>query len=239
MIAFVQQNRTLTSGTATSSVSFSATPTPGNLIIVVTEMGSPGLNAISSVADNQTGNTYTQVGTTRFTAGNNCLQLWYAQNVNATGTFTVTATPSTTTSSREITILEYSGAAISGVFDQAASTTGNSTTPSGGSITPTKANSLVIGAFTDDGTTGTTIAQGTGYTLRNSDTDGTTDIRNGVEDLIQTTAAAATGSFTIGSAFAWAAIVASFNVATTFTFQQLTTTQIPPEFHARLEVVSY
>lgn len=148
------------------AVSFDATPTVGNVIVVavaVTDF-TPGTVPCT---DNQS-NTYTARKAQG--SGGPYLVSLTAPAATASGTFTVTCTPSGFTSTTTVMIAEYSGADASSPVDQTAGAgvtgTGGSGPPdnasSGASSTRTSANQMLVGhLYTDD--TGATPAAGTGY----------------------------------------------------------------------------
>src|SRR6185503_20346415 len=105
--------------------------TSGNTIVVMTITGSASNLDTNSVTDNQS-NTYTQIGTTQHTPGNQYIRMWYAKNVTG-GSVTVTAHQTGPASGCLMEILEYSGLSTTSPADQSASATGNSSSPSGGS----------------------------------------------------------------------------------------------------------
>ncbi len=107
-------------------------------------------------------------------------------------------------------ILEYSGLSTTAPADQSASATGTSTSPSGGSITTSRNNAMVISAFVDDNTDGVSITGTSGYTVEYSDLINSTSTRFGIEDKVQTTAGSTSGVWTIGSTTDWAAVIVSF-----------------------------
>lgn len=199
------------SGNAFVTVSFGSLPTVGHLVIVA--ISSSGPNAVAtSVTDNQTGNTYTQVGTSQATpsTGDN-IQIFYTVVVGATGTFTVTANFGGTSVGTTMAIHEFSGNATSGSLAvQTASANGTSTAPAVASTTPTNANSLAFSAEVDANGDGTTITAGTSFTIDITQLITSTNERIGTEHWIQTTATATTGAFTLGGSAQWAAKMAIF-----------------------------
>lgn len=108
-------------GPATFPISFSATPTVGRAVILV--VGANGDVAISSVADNQGGgNTYSRVAFAADSSGggnHSIAEIWWCPSiVTASGTFTVTATPTTPAEGANFGagLLEVSG--LSGSVDK-------------------------------------------------------------------------------------------------------------------------
>lgn len=207
------QSKTVTKASGASFDStFNSTPAAGNLIIVA--VSSAGLNAVATgVTDNQTGNTYIQVGSAVADASGNNIQIFFAQNVASTGTFTITTTFGGATVGATASIFEYSGAATVGALLANTTGTGTSTTPASASLTPGENNCLVIAALADSAGDGTTITAGTNFTLEESQLTSSTLQRIGVEDWIQTSASASTGDFTLGSSVAWATKQAIFRPA--------------------------
>ncbi len=186
--AVVQKVKNEGGGTGSVATSFTSNVTSGNAIVVMTITGSATTLDTTSVTDNQS-NTYTQIGTTQHTPGRNYLRVWYAKNVTG-GSVTVTSHQSGSATGVLMEMLEYSGLSTTAPADQSASATGNSTSPSGGSITPTNNNALVISAFIDDNSDNVSITGTSGYTVEESDVLNSTSTRNGIEDKVLTTGAA-------------------------------------------------
>ena len=182
--AIVQKNKGNGGGTGSVATSFTSSVTTGHTIVVMTITASASNLDTTSVTDNQS-NTYTQIGTTQHTSGNAYIRLWYAKNVTG-GSVTVTAHQSGSASGCLMEILEYSGLSTTSPADQSASTTGTNTSPSGGSITPSGNNSLIVSAFTDDNSDSVSITGTSGYTVEESDLINSTSTRNGIEDQVQT-----------------------------------------------------
>ena len=206
--ALVQKNKGSGGGTGSVATSFTSSVTAGHAVVVMTITGSGSTLDTTSVTDNQS-NTYTQIGTTQHTAANTYIRMWYAKNVTG-GSVTVTAHQSGSASGCLMELLEYSGLSTTAPADQSASATGTSTSPSGGSITPTSNNTVILSAFTDDNSDSVSITGTSGYTVEESDLLNSTSSRNGIEDKILTTAGATTGVWTTGSSSSWAAVIVSF-----------------------------
>ncbi len=143
------------------SVSFSSTPTTGNIVLV--SCGTDSNASAPTVADNQSNNYTVKIHTPNATVG---ITSAIAPIVTASGTFTVTCTQTGFTVLSTILIREYSGSSIT--VDKVAgavTSTGGNAPPdnisSGNTATTTVANELIVGmSLTDDATTG---AVGTGF----------------------------------------------------------------------------
>jgi predicted enzyme related to lactoylglutathione lyase len=118
-------------------------------------------STIASVTDSA-GNVYLPAAPiTRSSA--NSQAIYYAKNIVANASNTVTVTFNTATPFVDLRILEYSGIDTVNALDQTASAAGTSATPSSGNVTTTTAKELVFGAGT---TTGGFSSGGSGFTTR-------------------------------------------------------------------------
>jgi len=103
------QSTTPVSSTGSIVLTFSATPIPGALITVPFSTYRNGnTQTVTSVVDNQSGNTYKLAKATGDSNGNNSF-IYYAYNVNSSGTFTVTVTMSLGNTQIMGTATEWSG----------------------------------------------------------------------------------------------------------------------------------
>jgi len=122
MTASVVQTASTSGSGSTLSVSFSALPEAGNSVIVACTSRQP---VTFTASDNQSGNTYSSVSAIDYASGGvSCAILWLPSVVGRSGTFTVTATLSTS-SPGSVTIMEVSGLSgfdKSGTLGQAAGT---------------------------------------------------------------------------------------------------------------------
>jgi hypothetical protein len=187
--AFVQQAAQLVGAVASTTQTFGAPSTTGNLIVVTVEYDSPTAT-ISSVTDSK-GNTYNlAVGPTNWSPGGvTHTATYYASNITGGGaaiTVTVNLTGPATTAV-ELFQFEYSGVSAVSPLDQASAASGLSGacgTPcnlNSGAKTTTQVNELIygFGASTIGG------IDGSSYTLRSAfDTQ-----------FVGDTLAAATGSY--------------------------------------------
>jgi hypothetical protein len=153
---------------------------------------------VQSVKDTA-GNTYNlAIGPT---SGTGLRQsIYYAANIAAAASNTVTVTFSAAAAYPDIRILEYRG--VSGV-DVTAGASGNSATCSSGSATTTSTNELIFGANT---VATTTTAAGSGFTKRViTSPDG--DI---AEDRVVTTTGSNSATATLNSAGPWVMQMVTF-----------------------------
>ncbi len=158
-----------TTFTATSvSVTFQATPTPGNAIIVGC-MGDGGSKTLApnGVSDNQA-NTYTQVAFQNYVGSGQPTALYISSNIAASGPFTVTCSGVDQVDAINIFAVEYSGLAATDVLDG----TSTGVTQSGtyprmcGYVNTTGANGLLVALFNNDSADSAAgIAPSGNYTL--------------------------------------------------------------------------
>jgi hypothetical protein len=151
--AFVQTNYNNTSPGTSVSVTFSSPNTAGNFIIVLCSIGSGGSpHTMSDTA----GNTYTAAVTAY--AGQT---IYYAQNINASASNTVTFTD-LSSDYLVLCVAEFSGLPTTGnpVDGSTLTTTGTSTSPSG-NLTTSAANDVIFGTITG----GAGLGKGSAYTL--------------------------------------------------------------------------
>lgn len=102
---------------------------------------------------------------------------------------------SSVTNTRAVSVAAFSGSASS-PFDKEQNTIGNGSPDSGGSVTPTNDNSLIISALPNGGTTNT-FSVNSGFTIASS-IDGVSNVRYGaaLAYLIQGTKAAINSEWT-------------------------------------------
>jgi hypothetical protein len=198
---------------ASWNISYNSLPGIGNLIIIaITASFAGGSGPCSSISDNQTGNTYTEVPPTGGAGpdANDSVQIFYCVVVGSSGTFTVTAHFPGVSEGSTMAIHEYSGNAVS-PFDKTANNTGSSAAPAlGSNITPNNANSLVFSAEVDGNADATSITAGTNFTIQATQLTSSTLERIGTEHWIQTAATATTAGFSLGGSAPWALMVAVF-----------------------------
>ena len=199
---FVQGTDT-TGTSASPSISFASTVLNHSLLVACAGWTTTTitLNSVTSSPSN-TWNSTTDVNN----SGKVRIQCYYAMNA-ASGTTTVTFNFSASVS-WEIAIHEYSGVATTSALDQQNGGTGNSSSPSSGSVT-TGANGELIFGWTANSTGVGTYTAGTGFTLRQSDFGFYAS-----EDQVQGTAGAISATWGQGGSTAqWAAKVLTFKAA--------------------------
>jgi hypothetical protein len=194
-ITHVRSAKGTINGSATVAATFGAASTSGNLIAVAVMYLGATLN---SVTDSK-GNTYTLVGSPTTGAGGNIVQLAYAKNITGGATITVTANLSASSAQNEIVIHEISGADTSVPLvsqnGQAQTAPGTGTDAlSSGALTFSGSNNYVFGFTVNEGNSAT-LTQGTGFTLGNSGSLGSSTFMS--EYATQTQPA----TFTTGTSF--------------------------------------
>ena len=197
--AFVQGNDT-TGTSASPSLSFTSAVLNHSLLVACAGWGTTTatLNSVTSSPSN-TWNSTTDVSN----SGQVRIQCYYAMNV-ASGTTSVTFNFSASVS-WDIAIHEYSGVATTSALDQQNGATGNSSSPSSGSVTTTAGGELIFG-WTANSLGVNTYTAGTGFTLRRSDL-----AFYASEDQVQGTAGAISATWGQGGSTAqWAAKVLTF-----------------------------
>jgi hypothetical protein len=217
---------TTTTGT-TASCSFASLPATGNAVIVVLKTNSSGgAPHPTSIADNQSGNTYVNIQTQDGGGYPGATAIWWCPAIAApSGTFTVTGTFGTVTASTEMLVELYEVSGLAGTVDQSISTndggTGVKTATSTNSSANTNANDLVMCAIVtgNNGVTGSLSTPTTGYTVLNA-TDGTSTFGECANTAYKIVSAIETSSATwswaaIGSNSFYNAVLATFKAAGT------------------------
>ncbi|MBV9346164.1 MAG: fibronectin type III domain-containing protein [Gammaproteobacteria bacterium] len=183
-IAFVQQAyATPQSPQSTVSVVLKGAQAAGDLNVVVIGWNDT-TSTIGTVTDSA-GNTYRLAVGPTIVSGTITQAIYYAANIAARATNTVTVSFSAAAAYPDVRILEYSGIDPNNPLDVTAAGSGNSTLSSSGAATTTYANDLVLGAnvvFT------TTTGPGAGFTSR--------VITNPDSDIVEDRIVTATGSYT-------------------------------------------
>jgi hypothetical protein len=195
-ISFVQANYTApasSSGT-TVSVAFTAAQSAGDLNIVAIGWFDT-TSTISSVTDSS-GNVYTPAATPITLSGTGTQAIYYAKNIAAAATNTMTVTFNHSVSFPDMRIVEYAGASITAPIDVTASNTGTGSTSSSGPLTTSNAKDMLFAA---NYVATSTISPGAGFTSRIiTSPDG--DI---VEDQLVTATGTYTATASIGPSGGW------------------------------------
>ncbi len=170
-IAFVQYDdfyNALGGGTIANDVPLNTTS--GNLLVVVINSFSllPNGAIVTGVVDTE-GNTYTKaIG--EYRSGNTSLrcEIWYAANITGNANNVTTATFTSTSVTRYISVSEFSGAAVSSPLDDTSfNSETNKTAHDSGNATATVPGSLIIGGY--NGQRVENITVGSGFTALSSD----------------------------------------------------------------------
>jgi hypothetical protein len=218
-ITYVQSALKKTDNTPTS-VTFSQPVTAGNLIVVAASNYTGTVRVSDSL-----GNTFTQAIQSPATATEDQVAIFYAANVRGgTDTITVASSVSGSYTSVSAAVHEYAGVDPVSPFDRAYGGKGVSTSWNSGSISTSQANELLFGAGTFGDGVSTSVAPGSGYIIRQANTDGTVWINPLVtEDKIAATAGSYNAIFSSSRSVDWFAAVAAFKPAV----QQVANTPVP------------
>ena len=150
------------------------------------------------------------------------LCVFHADSISVTPNNPPTLTISTSASSSiRAAVSAYSGLAVPS-RDTVNSANGTSASPSSGSITPSTQYSLIFCAMGNAGANSTSIAAGTGFTLRQivADTVSPFNQRMATEDQIVTSSTSVTGAFTQGISQEWGCIVVSYRGLSNYTVEE-------------------
>lgn len=187
--SFVQGATVTGSNSTTTTTTLGSNTAAGNTILVTISWAAT-TGSVSSVTDTAS-NTYTKILNKSDTAHSS--EIWYATNVAATNSVTVTTSTSIV---HRMCVAEYTGAVT---IASSASSTGTGTSPSSGNASTTNTYDTLIGYLKTDQALTT---EGSGYTTRVS-SSGLCVI---ADDYLS-----ASGSFsysaTIGASSAWTACV--------------------------------
>ena len=121
-----------------------------------------------------------------------------------------------------LSVHEYSGVATSSPFDKVASSTGSGTALSSGNVTTALGSELYVGLAWSGGD-GNTWTAGSGYTLRESETNNNTAERHASEDRVISSGTTTSATFTTSGSALWLVILATFKPLVTQTQSGTTT----------------
>jgi len=161
-IRFVQVASNTPQSTVSSlSAAYSSAQTAGDLNLVIVGWNDTSA-AVQSVTDSA-GNTYTLAfGPTKGTGLSE--SIYYAKNILASGSNTVTVTFNQGATKPDVRILEYSGVATSNPLDVSTGASGSTYIADSGYVNTNAANELIVGASMVQGTT--TVMAGAPFTPR-------------------------------------------------------------------------
>jgi hypothetical protein len=158
---------------SSQSVTFGAPVASGDLIVVAVSSWNPTNTSIVNGVTDCVGNSYTQAITDPVpaTSGEGPLSIWYAANAKPGSNVTVTVQVGTA-GSLTVAVHEYSGVVTTNVVDQVAHASGTGSTASSGlTATTTNANDLLFGASDRIDVSTVGVVAGSGFTLRQSQTN--------------------------------------------------------------------
>ena len=205
-IVLVQHARKAAGTTTSAPLAFASNNSAGNWIGVC--IRASGTSQALSVSDSNR-NLYRRALFRQRDGGSNTLAIFYAENV-AAGPNIVTVSDSTS-SNLDLTILEYSGVALSSSLDTTISAIGDSSSPNSGTATTTANGDLLLAAFMS--ANAATFTAGSGYTEEEFVPAEPATSRLISEDQILSQAGRAAASATLGATGFWAAGLAAFKTA--------------------------
>jgi IPT/TIG domain-containing protein len=202
----VQVNSAAPSSASQVAVTYAQAQVSGDLNIVVVGWKDT-IAAVSSVTD-ISGNVYTLAVGPTILSGQLSQSIYFARNIVAApaASNAVSVTFSSTATSPDVRILEYSGLDANNPLDAATGSSGSTATTDSGAVNTTNANDLIIGASV---VSTSTAAPGTGFTARLV----TTPNGDLVEDELVTAAGSYRATSTLSTAGAWIMQVVAFKVA--------------------------
>ena len=199
---FVQAVANSPGGSPTTVTAVYAAQTAGDTNVISVGW-SNATSTISSVTDTA-GNTY-QVAAALTRKNTTSQVMYYAKNIVASATNTVTVTFNATTATPNLRVMEYDGLDTAAPLDTAASGTGTSTAASSGNLTTTSANEMIVSSST--ASTAYTVP-GTSNILRL--------ISTAPNSLVEDRLVTATGTYAAGATLAsgdWIMQSAAFKAA--------------------------
>jgi chitodextrinase len=161
-ITFVQANSGTPAGSvSTASATFASAQSSGNLNVVAIG-GTDSTQSVLSVTDSA-GDTYAAATSMLVVPGSRSHVLYYAKNIAAASSNTITVTFNGSVPNADVRILEYSGLDTSNPLDVSAGASGTGTALDSGSLTTNGASELLVAA---DDVQHAIVAAGTGFTQR-------------------------------------------------------------------------
>ncbi len=154
-------------GAASLSVNLAALPTVGNaLLIGIALFQNTGGSDVTSVTDNQTGNTYVKIAESAETSGEVAMIYACESIASASGTFTLTVNTNSANDYMTVGVAEISGLAAAPVdVTDTVTSAVNTTTPSIGPTAATaQADEIAFGVLCCIGANPTNLSSPAGYT---------------------------------------------------------------------------
>src|SRR5262249_468542 len=144
-LRFVQSNSAVPQSSPTSvAVHFNSAQSGGNLNVVVVGWND-STRQVASVTDT-VGNTYVRAVGPTVQAGLATQSIYYASNIAAAASNTITITFNGGAAFPDVRIAEYAGVAATNPVDGVAAAQGTGTSSNSGPLTTTNANDLLVGA---------------------------------------------------------------------------------------------
>jgi lysophospholipase L1-like esterase len=194
------------------TVAFPSAVASGDLVVVaISSWNSAGTATVSSVSDNF-GNSYIKAveDPSPPTGSVEPLSIWYAANVTGGAGFTVTAELSAI-GNLSVAVHEYSGIATTNVIDQSGHQSGSGTVASSGTAAPTtNSDDLLFGATTHTDGSVVSATAGSGYTMRQSQSDNGCCDALFTEDELVTSIGTESSTFAYAQSVAYRAVVIAF-----------------------------
>ncbi len=219
VITYVQGNL----GNSSYNSASTTLPNPvtnGNLLVV----GVTNYTGSISISDNRS-NVYRLAAVSSY-GGKVQSAIYYAQNVTGGSvTVKVTSSASSYDTGMAVAANEYAGAALQNVLDGTRTNSRiGSSVDSGSAPATSQANILVFGVMSYDGASGLRLTPGSGFTMRQSQSENNNSQALFTEDKIVSTSGSYNASFTASQSVLWTSTVATFKAAAPVA----TNTPIPP-----------
>ena len=200
-IAFVQATSATPDGYVSSApATFASAQLSGHLNVICVGW-TDSAHSVQSVTDTA-GNTYAAATGMLVVPGSRSQILYYAKNIAAAATNTVTVTFNGSVPNADVRILEYSGLDTSNPLDVSAGASGTGIALDSGSVTTNNASELLVAA---DDVQHAIVAAGTGFTQRLY-----TDDADTVEDKIVSSSGTYDATATQDYSGAWILQLAAF-----------------------------
>lgn len=208
----------IAAGGSVNDVTSGIADTTGAVLLVVGIANYAGINSAVPTASDSKGNAWTPRTSYANAAVDTRWTLYYCQNPTAVGA-AHTFTGSLVTGYPSIFMLAFSGAALSGVYDQENGAASNGATSlATGSVTPGEDNEVLVTGI-GAGSPAATFSGVTGFTISDQLAFSSGNYMGGaLAYQIQTTATARNPSWTLSTSAACAASIATFRVAAAATF---------------------
>jgi len=205
----VQSKKAFFSGAPSGSLTLDSNVTAGNTIVVlISDYGAVPSENFSCQDDHS--NTYTLKVSRATQSGSIFTSIFYAYNVNTTGSYTVGVLDSSEAASISFTVAELTGVPTTDNSDGSNSNAGTGTAVDSGSLTPTVTGDVLIAVMSSYAGTTVTINPDADYTQLQEYENGATEVHHNVEVRIYDSTSPDTANWTIGSSLRWCGCIAAF-----------------------------